>query len=59
MGATLASLAIAAGLHGIYDFIVILNPQNSLPVAALIIVSLWLWRLRLMRKMREQASQER
>ncbi len=59
VGATLASLAIAAGLHGIYDFIVILNPQNSLPVAALIIVSLWLWRLRLMRKLREQASQER
>lgn len=56
--ATLIGLAIAAGLHGIYDFIVILNPRNSLPLAALIIVVLWLWRLKLMRDMHERASQD-
>jgi RsiW-degrading membrane proteinase PrsW (M82 family) len=57
--AAIAGLAVAAILHGIYDFIVILNPHNSLPLAAVLIISVWLWRLRLMRKMHEQASQER
>lgn len=58
-GAALAGLAVAAGLHGLYDFIVILNPRNSLPIAALMIVGMWLWRLKLMRAMHEDASQER
>jgi RsiW-degrading membrane proteinase PrsW (M82 family) len=53
-----AGLAIAAGLHGLYDFAVILNPRNSLPIAALGIVSIWLWRLRLMRMMHDEASQD-
>lgn len=57
--AAIASLALAAGLHGLYDFIVILNPRNSLPIAALMIVAVWLWRLRLMRAMHEKASQDR
>ena len=57
--AVLASLAIAASLHGLYDFVVILNPHNSLPLAAVLIISVWLWRLRLMRDLHEQASQER
>lgn len=55
----LASLAVAAGLHGIYDYLVLLNPHNSLPLAALIIGSIWLWRLKLMREMHERASQDR
>lgn len=58
-GTALAGLAVAAGLHGLYDFIVILNPRNSLPIAALMIVGMWLWRLKLMRAMHEDASQER
>jgi len=57
--AALAGLAVAAGLHGLYDFIVILNPRNSLPIAALLIVGMWLWRLKLMRAMHEDASQDR
>jgi RsiW-degrading membrane proteinase PrsW (M82 family) len=57
--AALAGLALAAGLHGLYDFIVILNPRNSLPIAALLIVGMWLWRLKLMRAMHEEASQDR
>jgi len=57
--AAVASLALAAGLHGLYDFIVILNPRHSLPIAALVIVAIWLWRLRLMRAMHEEASRDR
>lgn len=57
--ASVIGLAIAAGLHGLYDFIVILNPRNTLPVAALIVVAAWMWRLALMRRLHEQASQDR
>jgi RsiW-degrading membrane proteinase PrsW (M82 family) len=57
--ASAIGLAIAAGLHGVYDFIVLLNPRNTLPVAALIIVAAWVWRLALMRRLHEQASQDR
>lgn len=56
--ASIAGLALAAGLHGLYDFVVILNPRNSLPIAALVIVAIWLWRLRLMRAMHDKASQD-
>ena len=57
--ATLISLGAAAGLHGLYDYLVILNPRNALLCAALMIATLWLWRLRLMRRLHEEASQER
>ena len=57
--AAVTSLAVAAALHGLYDFVVILNPRNALPIAALGIVAMWLWRLKLMRTMREEASQDR
>jgi len=57
--AAIAGLAIAAGIHGLYDFVVVLNPRNSLPIAALVIVSIWLWRLKLMRAMHDEASQDR
>ena len=56
--ATVAGLAVAAGLHGLYDFVVILNPRNSLPVAALGIVAIWVWRLRLLRAMHRKASHQ-
>ena len=59
IGVTIASLAIAAGLHGLYDFVVIANPRNALPVAALGILGIWLWRLRLLRAMHRKASQDR
>jgi len=57
--ATLASLGVAAGLHGLYDFVVILNAHFALPIAALLIVSMWLWRLKVLRAMHKAASQER
>jgi len=57
--AAIGGLAIAAGLHGLYDFVVILNPRNSLPIAAFVIVTIWLWRLKLMRAMHDEASKDR
>lgn len=54
----LGGLAIAAVLHGAYNFVVLLNPVWSLPVAATGIVVLWLWRLRLMRALHLDAVEE-
>ena len=57
LGATIG-FAIAASLHGLYDFIVIMKPQSALPVAALLILAVWIWRLKLMRDLHMQASQD-
>jgi RsiW-degrading membrane proteinase PrsW (M82 family) len=46
---------LAAGLHGLYDFIVLQQSLNALPIAALLIVGGWIWRLRLMRRLQESA----
>ncbi|MFQ6006483.1 MAG: PrsW family intramembrane metalloprotease [Woeseia sp.] len=46
---TLAAIAVTALLHGIYDFVVIALPAPLLPVAALLILAIWLWRMRLIR----------
>ena len=58
LAAALTGLAIAAGLHGIYDFLVIAKPQSALPLAALFILTIWLWRLKLMHDMHEAATQD-
>jgi RsiW-degrading membrane proteinase PrsW (M82 family) len=52
----LEGFAIAAVLHGIYDFVVLLSPAWSLPVGALGIVMLWIWRLKLLRQMHRNAT---
>lgn len=57
--AAIAGLVVAASLHGLYDFVVILNPRHALPIAALVIVAIWLWRLNLMRALHDAASQDR
>ncbi len=46
---------IAAGLHGLYDFLVLRHPVAALPVAAAMIVAIWIWRLRLMHRLHEDA----
>lgn len=51
----LEGFAIAAVLHGLYDFVVLLSPAWSLPVGALGIVILWIWRLKLLRQMHHDA----
>lgn len=57
--AVLLSTMAAAALHGLYDFVVILNPRFALPAAALMIVAIWLWRLRVLHELHREASQER
>ncbi len=47
--ALVSSLACAALLHGLYDFVVIGLPSPGLPIAALLVTSLWIWRLFLIR----------
>ena len=51
----LLGFALAAGLHGLYDFMVLRHPVSALPIAATMIAALWVWRLRLMRRMHEDA----
>ncbi len=49
---------VAAGLHGLYDFIVLQNSLNALPIAAGFIAAIWIWRLRLMRALHEDAQRK-
>lgn len=49
---------LAAGLHGLYDFMVLRHPVSALPIAAAMIVSIWIWRLRLMQRLHEDAVRE-
>lgn len=44
-----ASLAVTATLHGLYDYIAIALPETALPASALLVIALWIWRLRLIR----------
>ena len=54
-GATRGFL-IAAGLHGLYDFFVLQNSLFALPIAAALIIAVWIWRLRLLQLLHEQAQ---
>jgi len=56
--ATLAGFGIAAFLHGIYDFMVLLQPYSALPFAAGLILVIWVWRLHLLRKLASEAKQD-
>lgn len=49
--ASVVWLAVSALLHGIYDFIVLGFPSPVLVVAALVIVSVWIWRLAVIRRL--------
>jgi RsiW-degrading membrane proteinase PrsW (M82 family) len=57
--AAVTGFLIAAFLHGIYDFLVLLNPVSALPIAAALIGFIWIWRLFLMRKMHREAVRDR
>ena len=54
--AAVRGFAISAILHGLYDFIVLLNPTFALPVAAALIVVIWVWRLKLLEAMHVEAT---
>ena len=46
---------LSALLHGFYDFLVLLSPTAALPVAAALILGIWIWRLLLMRRLHRHA----
>ena len=48
-------LLLAAGLHGFYDYLVLRHPVSALPIAATMIAAIWIWRLRLMHRLHEDA----
>ena len=53
IGWTLLAWLIAAALHGIYDFLA-LTPMLAAG-SALVMLAIWLWRIRLMRRLHERA----
>jgi len=53
--ALLPGFTLSALLHGIYDFLVLLNPVSALPIAAALIIVIWIWRLVLMRRLHHDA----
>ena len=54
-GPALLGFLVAAGLHGVYDYLVLRHPVSALPIAAAMIASIWIWRLRLMQRLHEDA----
>jgi RsiW-degrading membrane proteinase PrsW (M82 family) len=54
-GAALQGFLLAAGLHGLYDYMVLRHPVSALPIAATMIAAIWIWRLRLMQRLHEDA----
>ncbi len=53
--ALISGFVLSALLHGFYDFLVLLNPVSALPIAAAMIIGLWIWRLILMRRLHHEA----
>ena len=47
--------ALAILAHGLYDFLVLLKPVSALPIAAAMIITIWIWRLRLMHRLHKDA----
>ena len=47
---------LAASLHGLYDFLVLQSPVSALPIAATLIVALWIWRLLVLRRLQRTAA---
>jgi RsiW-degrading membrane proteinase PrsW (M82 family) len=52
----IAALVFTAILHGLYDFVAIAMPAPALPIAAALIISIWIWRLRLIRDLHMRSS---
>lgn len=50
----LIGLGIAALVHGIYDFFVLAAPPYVRPLSAGIILIVWIWRLRVVRRLHEK-----
>jgi RsiW-degrading membrane proteinase PrsW (M82 family) len=54
--AMLIGFGIAATLHGLYDFMTLVQPYSALPFAAALIVAIWIWRLQVMQRLERQAA---
>jgi len=52
---TAIGFLLAALLHGSYDFLVLLNPVVTPPIAAMLIIAIWIWRLILLRRLHRDA----
>jgi RsiW-degrading membrane proteinase PrsW (M82 family) len=50
------ALGATALLHGLYDYLVIAMPMFALPLSALLVLALWLWRLFLIRTLHAEAA---
>jgi RsiW-degrading membrane proteinase PrsW (M82 family) len=55
---TVFGFLLASGLHGLYDFMVLRHPVTALPIAAAMIAVIWVWRLRLMRRLHDDAVRQ-
>jgi RsiW-degrading membrane proteinase PrsW (M82 family) len=55
LGGIVRGFLLAAGLHGLYDFVVMQSAFNALPIAAAFIIAIWIWRLGLMRVLQRSA----
>jgi hypothetical protein len=44
-------------MHGLYDFVVLAFPE-VLPLSALLILAIWLWRMRLIAQLHQQHRDE-
>ena len=53
--AALGGFMLAAVLHDIYDYLVLRFPVTALPIAAVMITGIWLWRLHLMHRLHQDA----
>ncbi len=54
----LLSVPAAAFLHGGYDFLVLAEPLAALPLSALLMLVIWLWRILLIRGLHNQKGYE-
>ncbi len=51
------ALTISALMHGVYDFVVLAFPE-VLPLSALLILAIWLWRMRLIAQLHQRHRDE-
>ena len=56
LAGALRGFLMSAMVHGLYDFIVLQHSMIALPIAALLIVAIWIWRLRLLKALHEEAE---
>lgn len=49
LSTSLLSVAVAAALHGTYDFLVLSEPWFALPLSAVLMLTIWIWRMLLIR----------